>query len=425
MFKSVNEAFDWIVSFTNLEKKPDLSKRGYRLDKMVGLLDIFGNPQNSYNVIHVAGSKGKGSTCGFLGSILNSAGFKTGIYSSPHLLDYRERITNNHKFFGNKSYIDVISDIKTKIDKIDFSNFPGGEPTTFEIMTLTSFLIFKKEKCKWAVIETGIGGRLDSTNVVFPTASVITSIELEHTEILGNTIEEITSEKAGIIKQGVPVFSSNKETKVVNIIREFAYRNRSIVNFIPEEFSCDISKNGTILNYNNTTYNIGLEGTVQAENALLSLLTIKSILPDIPDSILIEGLKNTKIPGRFHKVAIDPVVILDGAHTKNSIIQAVDTFKKIYKNGTVIFGAVKGKDIDSMALTIKDNFDDIIISTPGSFKECDIDSIVNVFKKYRSNVLKIENVTEAYKYAKDLNRPILVTGSFYMAGEIAGLVDVN
>ncbi len=425
MFNSVNEAFDWMVSFTNLEKKPDLSKRGYRLDKMVGLLNLFGNPQNSYKIIHVAGSKGKGSTCGFLGSILETAGYKTGIYSSPHLLDYRERITNNHKFFEKESYTDVIWGIKAKIDNIDFSTFPGGEPTTFEIMTLSAFIIFKKEKCDWVVIETGIGGRLDSTNVVMPAASVITPIELEHTEILGNTLEEITVEKAGIIKPGIPVFTSNTEIRIVNIIKEVANRQKSTVTSVPKEFSCDISKNGTILNYNNTAYSIGLEGAVQAENALLAMLTIKNILPNITDDIVIKGLKNTRIPGRFHKVEVDPVVILDGAHTKNSMNQAVNTFKKIYNEGTVIFGAIKGKDIDSMALIIKDNFDNIIISTPGSFKECDIDSIVNVFKKYKSNVIKIENVTEAYKYAKELNRPILVTGSFYMAGEIARLVDIK
>lgn len=422
MFRSVNDAFDWMVSFTNLEQKPDLSKRCYRLDKMVKLLGIFNDPHKCYKIIHVAGSKGKGSTCSFLGSILENLGFKTGIYSSPHLINYKERITHNHEFFQDNIYIEVIENIRMTLKNYDLSNFPGGEPTTFELMTLAAFLIFEKEKCDWVVLETGLGGRLDSTNVVTPNASVITQIELEHTELLGNTLEEISSEKAGIIKRNVPVFTSNKLEAVVNVLKDFSNKNNSPFYMLPNNFETTINKTGTTLKYQNINYTLGLQGEIQGENALLAIETIKFLFPDIKNTIILSGLEKTAIPGRFQKMDTDPITIIDGAHTKNSIYNTIKTFKTIYSKGTIIFGAITGKDILSMSEIVANNFTDIIISTPGTFKESNILEIQEIFKKLGVNIIKEESNIKAFYIAKSLGKPILVTGSFYMAGAIAKLV---
>ena len=425
MFKNVDDAFNWMVSFTNLEKKPDLSKRGYRLDKMEFLLEIFKNPHMSYKIIHVAGSKGKGSTCGFLASILNEAGYKTGVYSSPHLIDFRERITNNHNFFSKNSYLSVINKIKNKLSDMNFEDFPGGEPTTFELMTLAAFMIFKKEKCQLVVLETGLGGRLDSTNVVTPIASVITPIELEHTDLLGETIEEITGEKAGIIKKGVPVFTSNFEKKVLEIIRSRADSLQSPFYNISEKYSSFVNENGSFLIYKSNEYKLGLEGRIQGENALLAIKVINKIFPNITTEIIVEGLMKTTIPGRFQKLQAKVPVIVDGAHTKNSIKNTVDTFTSLYKSGTLIFGALEGKDITSMVLAIKGYFSKIIISKPGTFKNSNLPDLQEVFITEGIQTEIIEDPRGALREAESYNSPILVTGSFYMAGEIAKILGLD
>lgn len=411
-----------MVSFTNLEKKPDLSKRAYRLDKMEKLLELFNNPQNSFKSIHVAGSKGKGSTSGFISSILNSAGFKTGVYSSPHLLDYRERITNNHNYFPTSSYTRAIDSIKNVIDDLDEETLPGGAPTTFELMTLTAFLIFRLEKCQWAVIETGIGGRLDSTNVITPEASVITTIELEHTELLGDTIELIAVEKAGIIKSGKPVFISNNKKEILDVFKKRSQGLGSKLNITTRNFNSEVTKSGTFLIIDDNSYKIGLEGAVQVENALLAINVINSILPTIEGTIIRDGLLKTSIPGRFQIINSEPQIVLDGAHTKESILNTVKTFKSIYTDGTIIFGVISGKDIKSMAQIISENFDNIIISTPGDFKVSNLDEVEDIFKELNRVTYKIDSPKKALALAKKNNKPILVTGSFYMAGEIGKLL---
>lgn len=422
MFRTVDDGFNWMVSFTNLEKKPDLTKRSYRLDKMVKLLEIFNNPHLDYKTVHVAGSKGKGSTCAFLSSILSEAGFKTGTYSSPHLIDYRERITENHNFFSKESYIRVIDEVKEVIDSLDMDSLPGGEPTTFELMTLVAFLMFSREGCDWVVVETGIGGRIDSTNTVMPEASVITPIELEHRDLLGDTIEKIAFEKAGIIKKSVPVFTSNREKSVLEVLDNKAKVEGCSLEVLNRDFTCTTSSEGTLLTYKNRSYNIGLQGEIQGENALLALRTIEYILPTIGDDIIKKGLEKTRIPGRFQIKKLNPPVVLDGAHTKKSIKNSVETFKKIYGEGVVIFGAVTGKDINSMAQEVVKGFNNIIISTPGTFKNSDINEVVNTFKKLGIDVKKYPSPKEALDVALYYNKPILVTGSFYMAGEVAKLI---
>lgn len=417
MFKKVNDGFDWMVSFTNLEKKPDLSKRAYRLDKMFKLLELFGNPQNAYKIIHVAGSKGKGSVSSLISSILSCKGLKVGIYSSPHLLDYRERITLNHSFFKDESYIDTANEIKAKLDTLT-DELPGGEPTTFELMTLAAFIIFKKEKCQWVVLETGIGGRLDSTNCVDPVASVITPIELEHCDLLGDTLEKIAFEKAGIIKKNRSVFTSNIRQNVLEVLNKKAIDCNATLIQSSKDYAVTIDSNGTSIEFQNIKCKIGLQGEIQGDNAVLAATVVKYLFPDISNKTISLGLETTSIPGRFQIVKD---IVLDGAHTKDSIFNSVTTFKKIYRDGVLIFGAVKGKNINDMAEILCKNFENIIISTPGTFKESSISEICDIFEKYKP-VKTIASPKDALDYARTFNKQILVTGSFYMAGEIANLL---
>jgi dihydrofolate synthase/folylpolyglutamate synthase len=198
---NLSEAFAYIESFTNFEKKTTMVEREYRLDRMRFLLSSFGNPERAFKTIHVAGSKGKGSTAAFAASILAASGEKTGLYTSPHVASYRERITVNGEEYPDGAYVSAVGRIRDFVESMDEADFPGGtSPTTFELLTLLGFLMFKESSCRWAVIETGIGGRLDATNLILPEVSVLTPIELEHTDILGSTIAAIAREKAGIIK---------------------------------------------------------------------------------------------------------------------------------------------------------------------------------------------------------------------------------
>ena len=191
MFRNSQEGFLWMESFTNFEKTPDLTKRGYRLDRMKLLLSCFDDPHNYCNVIHIAGSKGKGSTAAFTASILKEAQLTTGVYSSPHISDYRERITVSGKFADEHIYLKNMDRIKKLIEGEKYLSLPGGsEPTTFELLTLLAFLVFRDCHCNWVVLETGLGGRLDATNLVAPKAVIITPIELEHTDLLGSTITD-------------------------------------------------------------------------------------------------------------------------------------------------------------------------------------------------------------------------------------------
>ena len=221
-FTDPEEIFLYFESFTNLERSMSFTEREYRLDRMRYLLDLFGNPQNKLKIIHVAGSKGKGSTAAATASILSSLGYKTGLYTSPHLITYRERITHAGVFIDDRDLIKTGNKI-WKILEIENIPFPDP-PTTFELLTLYAFLVFSDTACEWAVIETGIGGRLDATNVTVPEASVITPIEMEHADILGDSIEKIASEKCGIIKEGKPVFVSPQKEEPLSVIKKNCWR---------------------------------------------------------------------------------------------------------------------------------------------------------------------------------------------------------
>ena len=221
-----DSALAYIESFTNLERLPGGSMRPYRLDRMEVLLELFGNPQNKFSSIHISGSKGKGSTGLYIACILNDAGFKTGLYTSPHVHSYRERITRAGEPFPDELLVDLIVTIKQVIEGLPPGALPGQDkPTTFELLTLLSYLAFARDGVEWAVIETGIGGRLDATNVLSPKATVHTPVELEHTEVLGDTVEKIAAEKAGIIKAGIPAYCGLQRPEALSV---FAEKARSV-----------------------------------------------------------------------------------------------------------------------------------------------------------------------------------------------------
>ncbi|MCL2793334.1 MAG: bifunctional folylpolyglutamate synthase/dihydrofolate synthase [Spirochaetaceae bacterium] len=454
---SVEEGFEYLLSFMNLEKKTSFSEREYRLDRVKYLFEKFGNPHNGINLIHIAGSKGKGSTALYAASILKELGLKTGLYTSPHVESYKERISLAGVFFSDKAYIKNINLIK---DFIESGSIPfGSRPTTFELFTLLAFLIFKQEKCNWAVIETGLGGRLDATNIITPLCSAITPIELEHTEILGSRLTDIAFEKAGIIKNNVPCVIAKQKEEVLEVFKNKAGKENSVLTQIDKiieiknvsfsekgtSFSFIIkndNKKNTLLDEDAKQYDFKTKmiGAFQAENSLLAILAVKKAFEESNVSIKAEkffscckkGIAKAFAVGRIEYIFLGknkPALIIDSSHTENSAEKLAETIKSIKnnRNAVLIFGIVEGKDYKKITGKLKNLFTDVIVSTPGTFKKSNPQIIYEYLKLKSSAINDInkvhlkKNPVDAFNVAMEKaekNGLIVVTGSFYLAGEI-------
>lgn len=431
MFEKSLDGFLWMEAFTNFEKAPDLTKRGYRLDRMELLLKCFGDPQNHGSAIHIAGSKGKGSTAAFTASILTESGFRTGFYSSPHISDYRERITVDGEFAPEEVYVKNMNLIRNLIEGEQYLSLPGGsEPTTFELLTLLAFLVFREMDCRWIVLETGLGGRLDATNLVHPRLVLLTPIELEHTDLLGDTLELIASEKAGIIKQGVPVISSSQKEEALQVFIKRAAEKNATFSYLPElmeKIKCETGLEGSDLEIQwkkgrHTLSRLKLRGEHQGENCALAVAGIHNVLPEIPDDQINRAVSGTFLPGRMELIRENPPVMIDGAHTKQSIERTLKTFSQLFTGkGILIYGSVAGKDAQSMASILSGHFEHIIISRPGTFKKSNPRELFTLFQEKNESTFLLEEPDDAWEKALELSRgekPVLVAGSFYMAAEI-------
>ncbi len=429
-FSSAEEAFFYIESFTNLERG-NYKPRMFRLDRMRRLLALFGNPHDACPSLHLAGSKGKGSCAAFLSRILAETGCRVGLYTSPHVSSYTERFTILGSALDEEDFVDTISFIRNRLlDSGIKEDHAEMSPTTFELLTLLAFILFREKECRYSVIETGIGGRLDATNVITPIASIITPIEREHTDYLGTELTSIAREKGGIIKPGKPVFCAQQKTEVLRVLSEIAARNSSpfisisdTVKSVKTSHGLRGSK-GTIVFSGGGTMDIELSmfGSFQLENAALAAVTVQELFPDITKEQIQNGLKKTVLPGRMERIMEEPPVYIDGAHTPRSISVIKQTFKELHPGqAALIFGCVEGKDFKNMAEILARDFSPICIVKPGSFKKSDPSLVYKEFLKKNKNCYLIEEPAAALKEV--LRRtgrsiPVLISGSFYLAGEI-------
>jgi dihydrofolate synthase / folylpolyglutamate synthase len=361
------------------------------LKNIKDLVKSLGNPQDSFKSIHVAGTNGKGSTTAFISSILISQGYKVGVYTSPHLIDFRERIRINSELINKKDVINLISKIKQKVNK----------HTYFEIVTALALLYFKEKKIDFAIIEVGLGGRLDATNVINPLVSVITNISLEHTNHLGNTINEISYEKAGIIKPNVPIVVLNK-CKGLDVIKKIALKKKAKL--------C-LAKTKKI--------KTSLKGTFQYQNASVALKVIeilKAKKNQINKKAIKEGFKCTKWPGRFEFVTKN--LIFDCAHNTDAIKTLVQEIKKLgYKKIYVVLGIMKDKDIKNMVFEISKIATEVIVTKPQIDRAA---SYKDISKFVKSKCVIVENIKDSIEYARfiaGLSGLVVVTGSIFTVGE--------
>ena len=433
-----DEFCSYLDSFTNLEKRTGTySAREYRLDRMSAILAHLDNPHLRYRTIHLAGSKGKGSTAMMIASALRAAREKTGLYMSPHLVDYRERFTLSGQFFDEQTLIASSNAFRKAMEGFTFTDELGVSPvTTFELYTSYAFFLFRYTSCTVAVIETGLGGRLDATNVVQPMISIITPIELEHTQILGDTIARIALEKAKIIKKDTPVLISRQHEDARSVLSREADEQNSRLWDITVEVEVITSRTtmeGELVHIewkdgHSSDLTLQLRGEVQGENAALALFALK-LCGFYREGVSERAVETASLPGRMSIIEKNPPIIIDGAHTQQSMRHLFNSFTSWFPTGPriVIFGALEDKDILHMARIIIAHSDHIIISRPGTFKKSDTTATFHLFqaeilRQPASCSLYLEEEADAaLALALSLSEnsaPILCTGSFYLGGEI-------
>jgi dihydrofolate synthase/folylpolyglutamate synthase len=466
-FTSSAEIFDWLCQFINLEAGQ--IPKSFRPERMLALMEAAGHPERGAPVIHVAGSKGKGSVTGMIAAVLEEAGLNTLQFVSPHVKDYRERITRGRSYLDEKVYIAAGEELRRFTgslgDKLGSARFlfEGSDPdscppTYFELLTLYFFLCAAYTRCDAMVVETGMGGRLDPTNVVDPLGAVITVIELEHTEFLGNTLTSVAGEKAGIIKRGKPLFLAAQSGEALEVFKKTAAQQEAPFYYFPDIVEINnlkVHEEGSdfTLSFKTADFfpdppvdiSIAIPGAVQAENAGLAILALKRCFPFIDSGTIQRGLKGFSLPARFERlkpfkpdggsslVETGSPLIIDGAHTARSVELTVETFCSLYgEGGVLVFGCASGKNAAAMASSLASRFSWIFITTPGTFKASDPDCIYEIFagelRKSRNpgKLFLIPDTKKALAGALDAaaadSLPILGTGSFYLAAEIRNLV---
>ena len=434
---------DWLDDYLNFENNP--KKDIFWLDTIDFLCKRFDNPQDFAPCIHVAGSKGKGSVSRMIACILEEAGYNVGLYSSPHITDFRERISKATGFFDESIYEAAVKEIMPNIDSI--INLPADRPITwFELVTLYAFLCFRKANVDWSVFEVGMGGRLDATNVIRPKLCCITGIELEHTEFLGDTLEKIAAEKAGIIKNCTPVVIARQPTEGVRIV----LREKAFTRHAPCYFVDEIIKKATYcFNENDKSMSLMLEsdifnrpiktklkmlGKCQALNAAQAAIAIRKVLPNLDEAIIERGLAKAKLPGRFE--IIDsvpghtgiPHLILDGAHTLNSIKLTLETLGRMYDDQKVnlLFACAADKDIKDISMQFKYRFEHVYVTKPGNKKQSDINAEIQAFKNaeidFTADADYKKMIQKAFSESSASGAILLVTGSFYLVSEVKKLM---
>jgi len=432
---SYKKALSYLFSHTNYEtcKRVRYNVDTFSLDRMRRLLDGLDNPHEKLVSVHIAGTKGKGSTCTMLSEMLISNGYKVGLYTSPHVLDIRERIRINGNMISERNMIQLVKKIAPAVEKMK-----DDPPTFFEIFTAIAFMHFVREKVEISVVETGLGGRLDSTNVLKPQAVGITSISIDHQAQLGDTINKIAKEKAGIFKAGVPAISVMQDIETMRILRREANQVGAPLSFTGKDidFSCRFESSRNMGPHNRICVTtptskfehlpVPLLGEHQAINCglALSLLDcLKNRGYKIDDAQAISGLANTKLPGRMQLICDDPRILVDGAHNAASIralIQATGQHIP-YDSMIVIFGCCEDKDVKGMLNELQYGADKVIFTRVNSPRSVYPDDLAQMYNEICGKMCQVApTLIDAIGVAKpaittgDL---ICITGSFYLVGQ--------
>ena len=411
-----NESVEYIHSLLVFGIKPGL-------ERISMLLDLLDNPQDKLKFVHIAGTNGKGSTSTMISNMLIAEGYKTGLFTSPYVIDFCERIQINGKNVNKDIFAECVTEVREKIEELNKKDIIITE---FEAITVSAFLCFVKTGCEYVVLEVGLGGRFDATNVIKkPEAVVITSISLDHIAILGDTISKIAFEKCGIIKENVPVItSSNQQDDALKVITETSdNKNCQLTITNPKETEIlDDSIFGTVFAYSNNVYKTKLTGNHQIENTVNAIECAKIL--GISENAISQGIENTRMIARMEVIGENPLIIRDGGHNEGCA-KALHDFLTKYKveNINMLIGLMADKDCESYVSKIAPLCKSVVTVTPSNPRALDCESLKQIAEKYCDNVKSINNPQEGYKYILSNTKKdetILVCGSFYMMSDIFG-----
>lgn len=439
--RTYDSALKYLFSQTDYEQmlRVRYNRDTFNLNRMKKLLKEIGSPEKKIRSVHIAGTKGKGSTATMLAHMLESCGYKVGLYTSPHITDVRERIQVNRTMIAQADLRKLICKIEPVIEKMGDS-----KPTFFEIFTAMAFCYFAEQEVDIAVIEAGLGGRLDSTNVLKPKVCGLTSISLDHTHQLGNTVEKIASEKAGIFKSNIPVVSVPQIPEAERVLKRAAKDSKAPLKFTGKDidfsYRVESSRNeGCTTRICLTTTSSQFEhlpvpvlGEHQAVNcglALALLDELKNTGMHIDDKLAMEGLSSVYIPGRLEQINSDPRILVDGAHNAASVQALMRALGQHipYDSLVMVFGCAADKDITGMMEKLATGADKVIFtraaSTPRAAKPQDLAAIYEEISGRQAQVTeKAEDAIQIALNAVSREDIICVSGSFYLVGEIKSLL---
>lgn len=446
--ENYQQALDYLYSFIDYSLTRNLrySSEIFTIDRMVAFMELIGNPHHDYPVIHVAGTKGKGSTAALMTSALEAAGYRVGLYTSPHMMDFTERIQVNGVKISPADIVALIEEFKPAIEKV-------SRITTFELTTALSFLYFSLQKVDIAVVEVGLGGRLDATNAVDPLVSVITSISYDHVAVLGDTLAKIASEKAGIIKEGRPVVVSPQKLEAGRVIERIANEKNAPMTRVGEEYLFaswshslwgqtmlvwsaeeqslvnEFIESGGRDTWEPLRLNIPLLGYHQVENAATAYAALQIARKEgiaISEQDIRTGFSQVIWPGRFEVLRKNPPLIVDSAHNQDSAFKLRLALGDYLPGQKVIllFGGSEDKNIESMFAALRPYVREVIATKTVHPRAMDPNELVEIVHKFGCPVEIVEPIESALEHALALagsDVPILVTGSLFVVAAVREL----
>ncbi len=393
----------------------------FGLERMRKLLDELGNPERGQRFVHVAGTNGKGSTCVMIANVLREAGLATGLNTSPHLMEPTERIQVNGEAISEKDFAEVFEVVHTAAEQLLEAGAIDAHPSYFETVTAMALVVFQ-QRCAISVLEVGLGGRLDATNVVTPELCVITPVSFDHESFLGNTIESIAGEKAGILKRGVPVVMARQEVTAERVIRDRAHELGCEVISTDEATVSEIRAraDGSDFVLDGERYACPLPGRHQLQNAVTAILACKTL--SVPVAAIRAGLAAARWPGRLEYVSHDPDFVLDGAHNPAGARALADYIREFCAGRTVwmVYGAMRDKAIEEVTEQLFPLADRLILTAPDFPRALRPEAISHS----HANAVIAETLKEAIAIAGTARREAIVffTGSLYLVGEARKLL---
>ena len=408
-FTNVDQVIKRIYSLPKLHPKNDLSY-------IRRILKQLNNPQDSVRAIHVTGTNGKGSTSYYLSNLLQKAGQKTGLFVSPYIYEFNERIQLNGKNISNNDLIKTANEIETTIEILKKDD-PNFSLVTFEYEVALAFQFFAQENCDYAVIEVGIGGEHDKTNVIIPEVSVITTIGLDHEKIIGPTLKDIAEEKSGVIKSNKPVVLGNVPQNVLEILLNKAQSENSKSFLLGRDFQIKIMPDVIEYQDSKNLYNFALRPLVEAYDIGVAVQAIQLLQLDLDRKKIEEAINETRIPGRYDVIQTSPEIIVDGAHNLQAMENLLNLVRKRKKGQIyVLLGMMKDKDLGPVTKLFKDEKVTLTrIDYPRAARLEDFPKEAQKEFEYK------ENFEEAYTSLKNklqADDMLLVTGSFYLVGAV-------